>query len=112
IPSPVKDQVQFNSVNADAVELNRSGSRASLELQSRLQPVHHPREGNRLSDVLQSTDPRDSPFEAETEARVHERPVAAKIEIPVVCIQRQPLFFDPPYESIVVVLSLGTADDL
>ena len=74
--------------------------------------MHHPGKCDGLSDVLQSTDPRDSPLEAEAEARVHERPVAAKIEIPVVCIHRQPLFFDPPYESIVVVLSLGTGDEL
>jgi len=69
--------------------------------------------GNAIaSDVRDPTDPRHRAFDAEPEARMHERPVLAKIQVPAVCVERQPLGLDPRGQLIVVVLALTASDDL
>src|SRR5690349_12277983 len=79
---------------------------------SRLQPLHHPRKGNDLADVRQTADPRDRALEAEPEAGVHERSVAAEVQIPVVGVEREPLFLYAPNELLVVVLALRPTNNL
>ena len=53
--------------------------------------MHHPRERDHFADVLEPADPRDRALEPEPEARVRERAVPAKVEIPVVRVERQAL---------------------
>jgi hypothetical protein len=43
---------------------------------------------------------------------MHERPVSAEIQVPVVRVEWEAFLLDPPYESIVVVLALRSANDL
>ena len=71
-----------------------------------------PRERDRLPDVRQPADPRDGALEAEPEARVHERAVSPKVEVPVVRLRVESLLLDAGQQLVVVVLALRAADDL
>src|SRR5512147_985246 len=76
------------------------------------QPMHHPRERDRLAQVGEPADPRDRALESQPEARVHEGAVLAQVEVPAVGLLREPLLPDAVDQLVVVVLALAPADDL
>ena len=68
--------------------------------------MHHSRERARLTDVLKPANPRDRSLEAKSKARVHERPVLPKIQIPTVRVDRQLLLVNSMKEFVLVVFAL------
>ena len=56
--------------------------------------------------MLEPANPRDGALEPESEPRVHERPVLAQLEIPIVRVERQPLVLDSRHETIVIIFAL------
>src|SRR5690349_5523497 len=74
--------------------------------------VQRPREGDRLANVRDAANPGHGPLDAQAEARVHERAVLAKIEIPPVGLLGQFLLTDAVQQLVVIVFPLAAADDL
>src|SRR5688572_11170024 len=76
------------------------------------QPMHHPRKGDRLAEVRKSANPGDGALEAQTEPGVHEGAVFTKVQVPAVCLDRQPFLANPVEELVMIVLTLRAADNL
>src|SRR5262245_36858245 len=79
---------------------------------SGIDPVEHPRIGDRLAQVLEPTDPADDALDAHAEAAVRDAAVAPEIEVPLEGFLRQLVLVDPLQQQLVVVEALAAADDL
>src|SRR5262245_15008001 len=85
---------------------------ASSPLTSWIQPMDLPRECDRLPDVRDPADPGDGPLQAQPEAGMDEAAVLPEVQIPLVGGGVESLLPDPRNQLVVVVLALGSADDL
>jgi hypothetical protein len=61
--------------------------------------------------MLNSSHPSNSSLDSESESCVRGAPVAAKIEVPLIVLQIQPVFLDASFEHIDFVFALAAADD-
>src|SRR5690606_37791822 len=70
------------------------------------QAVEHAREGDRLPDVGDTGHPRHGPLQTEAKARVGDRAVPAKIQVPLVVFLGQAMLGDPTLQDLHVLFPL------
>src|SRR5450755_3068666 len=94
---------------------NRSAScyAAPILLQRlRIDSVQGSSEGDGFADVVEAAEPGYDALDAHAEAGVGDGAVAAEVEVPLECAERQPVFLDARFQQVVGVDALGAADDL
>src|SRR5689334_12682810 len=96
---------------------NPQGARISQDhaaslLDLGVQAVEHAGERNGLAHVRQTAEPGDRPLDAQPEARVRERAVAAHVEVPLEGLARELVRLDGRLEPSEIVLALTAADHL
>src|SRR2546426_2507151 len=89
-----------------------SKSENPCRITSELRVARYARKGYHVTDVLHSRDELHRALEAETEARVRHRAVAAEIQIPPVLVLGQVALPDAALQHFEAVLALRAADDL
>src|SRR6266849_6852605 len=77
----------------------------------RIYPVQHARERNHFANVLCPANPGYGALQAQTEARMRDAAVAAKIEIPLKSVFGEIVLAQALDEQIVIVDALAAADD-
>src|ERR1051326_9115556 len=99
----------FNSVFAGAVVV---GSGVISFQALRINPSQRPRKRNRFPDVLQSTHPGHSAFDAHAKSRMRHAAVLAEIQIPLKGRFRQIMLLYALPQQVVIPDALRPADDL
>src|SRR5262245_16108315 len=87
-------------------------NRVSSNWLSGVDPVEHPREGDRLAQVLDAADPGDDPLDAHAEARMGHAAVRAKITVPAERLLGQVVLADALVELLAVGEALAAPHDL
>src|SRR5690606_19319840 len=76
------------------------------------EPAEEAGEGDGLAEVADATDPGDRSFEAEAEAAVGDRAVAAQVEVPLEHFLREPVGLDLLFQELEVGSPFATSNDL
>src|SRR4029079_8894042 len=79
---------------------------------SRVDPVEHAREGDRLAQVLDAADPGHDPLDAHAEARMGHAAVRAKIAIPAERLFGEVVLANALVELLSIREALAAPDDL